>query len=138
MSAGLTRPATWARRLATSTREISRVTYSVVRMRPPTMPPTRAAMSCQLAGMSAVCGMGMPSGWRKSAVTANQSASPPTTPASAMARIHPPHHLARQRERGDGEGRGGEQDDEGEAPLVPRLAVIDGELDQLAAQTSTR
>ena len=45
---------------------------------------------------------------------------------------------APKRERGDGEGRGGEQDREGEAPLVPRLTVIDGELDQLAAQTSTR
>jgi hypothetical protein len=107
-------------------------------MRPPTMPPTRAAMSCQLAGMSAVCGMGMPSGWRKSAVTANQSASPPTTPASAMARIHPPHQLPRQGNTATATGRGGEQDGEGEAPLVPRLAGIDGELDQLAAQTSTR
>ena len=43
-----------------------------------------------------------------------------------------------EREGGDGEGRGGEQDGEGEAPLVPRLAGIDGEVDQLAAQTSTR
>jgi hypothetical protein len=41
-------------------------------------------------------------------------------------------------EHGHGDGRGGEQDGEGEAPLVPRLAGIDGELDQLAAQTSTR
>ncbi len=33
-------------------------------------------------GMIAVCQMGMPSGWRKSAVTANQSARPPTVAAS--------------------------------------------------------
>ncbi|MDQ1911536.1 hypothetical protein RAC89_13975 [Paenibacillus sp. GD4] len=31
---------------------------------------------------SAVCGIGSPSGWRNKAVTANQSASPPTSPAS--------------------------------------------------------
>jgi hypothetical protein len=31
---------------------------------------------------SAVCGIGMPSGWRKRAVTANQSAMPPTIAAS--------------------------------------------------------
>ena len=37
------------------------------------------------AGMIAVCGMGMPSGWRKRAVTANQSASAPTTAASKPA-----------------------------------------------------
>jgi hypothetical protein len=34
------------------------------------------------AGMIAVCGIGSPSGCRKSAVTANQSASAPTTAAS--------------------------------------------------------
>ena len=33
----------------------------------------------------AVCGMGRPSGWRNSAVTANQSASPPTIEAAAVA-----------------------------------------------------
>ena len=33
----------------------------------------------------AVCGIGSPSGWRKSAVTANQSASPPTIDAAAVA-----------------------------------------------------
>ena len=37
-------------------------------------------------GMIAVWGMGMLSGWRKSAVMANQSASPPTMAASAVAR----------------------------------------------------
>ena len=36
-------------------------------------------------GMMAVCGIGRPSGWRNSAVTANQSAMPPTTPALAAA-----------------------------------------------------
>ena len=36
-------------------------------------------------GTMAVCGMGIPSGWRNSAVTANQSAKPPTTPALAEA-----------------------------------------------------
>ena len=43
----------------------------------------RAAAFC--AGMIAVCGIGMPSGWRNSAVTANQSAMPPTNPALAAA-----------------------------------------------------
>ena len=33
----------------------------------------------------AVCGIGRPSGWRNSAVTANQSASPPTIAAAAIA-----------------------------------------------------
>jgi hypothetical protein len=37
-------------------------------------------------GTMAVCGIGMPNGWRNSAVTANQSASPPTMAASANAR----------------------------------------------------
>ncbi len=35
--------------------------------------------------MMAVCGIGMPRGWRNSAVTANQSAMPPTKPALAAA-----------------------------------------------------
>lgn len=39
-----------------------------------------------LFGSSAVCGIGNPRGRRKSASTANQSASPPTIPASAIAR----------------------------------------------------
>jgi hypothetical protein len=38
-----------------------------------------------------VCGMGSPSGWRKSAVTANQSAMPPTIAASDAARTKPSH-----------------------------------------------
>ena len=36
-------------------------------------------------GMIAVCGTGSPSGWRNSAVTANQSASAPIIAASAPA-----------------------------------------------------
>ncbi len=36
-------------------------------------------------GMIAVCGIGRPRGWRKRAVTANQSASAPTRPASNAA-----------------------------------------------------
>ena len=41
--------------------------------------------------MIAVCGIGSPSGRRNSAVTANQSASAPTMPASAAARTYPSH-----------------------------------------------
>jgi hypothetical protein len=78
-----------------STRAISCATYSFVSTRLPTIVPTRAAISSQLAGISAVCGIGRPSGRRKIAVTANQSASPPTIPASAIASTHPPHHVAR-------------------------------------------
>ena len=37
------------------------------------------------SGMIAVWGMGMPSGWRNRAVTANQSARPPTMAASSVA-----------------------------------------------------
>src|SRR5213592_2246359 len=37
----------------------------------------------------AVCGIVSPSGCRNSAVTANQSASPPTSDASAVARTYP-------------------------------------------------
>ncbi len=44
-----------------------------------------------VAGTIAVCGIGMPSGWRKSAVTANQSARPPTIAASIVARTMPSH-----------------------------------------------
>ncbi len=42
-----------------------------------------------LRGMIAVCGIGRPSGCRNSAVTANQSARPPTRPASAKAWTKP-------------------------------------------------
>jgi hypothetical protein len=47
-----------------------------------TMPST---IFCRRAGMIAVCGIGSPSGWRKRAVTANQSARPPTSAASNAA-----------------------------------------------------
>ena len=43
-------------------------------------------------GMIAVCGIGRPSGWRNSAVTANQSAMPPTNPALAAACRMSVHH----------------------------------------------
>ncbi len=94
-SAGFTRSAAVTSHAAMSTRAISRITYSRVSTWPPTMAPTRAAMSCQFDGISAVWGIGRPSGRRKIAVTANQSARPPTMPASAMARIQPPHHVWR-------------------------------------------
>jgi hypothetical protein len=48
-----------------------------------------AADAVLWVGMIAVCGIGSPSGRRKSAVTANQSASPPTSDASAVARTKP-------------------------------------------------
>ena len=48
----------------------------------------RASMSLR-RGMSAVCGMGTPSGCRKIAVTANQSAIAPTIEASAPAWTNP-------------------------------------------------
>ena len=48
-------------------------------------PRVRPISSLRL-GMIAVCGIGMPSGCRNSAVTANQSASAPTMPPSAAAR----------------------------------------------------
>ena len=41
------------------------------------------------SGMTAVWGIGRPRGWRNRAVTANQSASPPTSDASAPARTKP-------------------------------------------------
>ncbi len=46
-------------------------------------------MRSLLRGMIAVCGIGSPSGWRNSAVTANQSARPPTMAASAKERTKP-------------------------------------------------
>ena len=44
-----------------------------------------SAMRCLPCGMSAVCGIGSPSGWRNSATTANQSARPPMAAASQKA-----------------------------------------------------
>src|SRR5581483_6154889 len=94
-SAGRRRSAPRASSAATSNRAISSRTYSRVSTRLPTMTPTRSAISSQLVGMIAVWGIGSPRGRRKRAVTANQSARPPTIPASAIARIQPPHHAAR-------------------------------------------
>jgi hypothetical protein len=39
--------------------------------------------------MTAVCGIGRPSGWRNTAVTANQSAMPPTSDAAKVACRYP-------------------------------------------------
>ena len=75
------------------------------------------------AGMMAVCGIGMPSGWRNSAVTANQSAMPPTKPGlgggvqqigrvarrpahSCPASAPPSARAGRWRRRGAGPARG--------------------------------
>ena len=57
-----------------TSRNLSRT--KVARLRP---------MRAWLRAMTAVCGMGRPSGRRNSATTANQSASAPTMAASAMA-----------------------------------------------------
>ena len=46
-------------------------------------------ISSLLSGMSAVCGIGIPSGCRNRAVTANQSAMPPINAASDAARMKP-------------------------------------------------
>ena len=59
---------------------------SRVRKFPWTNSPRLRPISFLRFGMIAVCGIGMPSGWRNSAVTANQSASAPTIAASAPAR----------------------------------------------------
>ena len=53
--------------------------------------------------MMAVCGIGMPIGWRNSAVTANQSASAPTIEASAVATTIASHGIARLEQLGDHE-----------------------------------
>ena len=62
------------------------LTISGSRKFSPTNPPSEVPSWSFLRRMSAVCGMGMPRGWRNRAVTANQSARPPTIPASAAAR----------------------------------------------------
>jgi hypothetical protein len=48
-------------------------------------PARLSAIRSLFSGMIAVCGIGRPSGRRNSAVTANQSARPPTIAASAKA-----------------------------------------------------
>ena len=73
-------------RLATSTRPSLSRTTSSARKFSPTKSPRLSPIWSFLRGMIAVCGIGRPSGWRKSAVTANQSASAPTIAASAVAR----------------------------------------------------
>ena len=65
-------------------------------------------------GMMAVCGIGMPSGWRKSAVTANQSASAPTVAASKPAATHGEPRRAGERPDGVGGVGGGGAADGGE------------------------
>jgi hypothetical protein len=54
----------------------------LLEMKRPMAPPIRSL----LCGTIAVCGIGMPSGWRNKATTANQSAQAPIIPASAKAR----------------------------------------------------
>jgi hypothetical protein len=51
----------------------------------PTKSPSERPRTSFFVGMIAVCGMGSPIGRLNSAVTANQSASAPTMPASAAA-----------------------------------------------------
>jgi hypothetical protein len=51
--------------------------------------PRPVPMRSLLAGITAVWGIGNPSGRRNSAVTANQSARPPTMAASAPAATRP-------------------------------------------------
>ena len=73
-------------RRAISTRfSLSRTTSSD-RKFDPTKSPRLLPSASFLFGMIAVCGIFSPSGCRNSAVTANQSASAPTMPASAAAR----------------------------------------------------
>ena len=65
------------------------LTISGSRKFSPTNSPSELPSWSFFLRINAVCGMGMRSGWRNSAVTANQSASPPTMPASAAARTYP-------------------------------------------------
>ncbi len=62
-----------------------RATSASVNTWVPTKRPSARPSRAFCAGMMAVWGMGRPSGWRNSAVTANQSAMPPTNPALAAA-----------------------------------------------------
>jgi hypothetical protein len=74
-------------RVATSMRASLSRTTSSARKFSPTKSPRLSPSTSFFVGMIAVCGIGSPSGRRKSAVTANQSARPPTMPASAIARM---------------------------------------------------
>lgn len=73
-----------ARRERPSERSLPRTTSSARKLSPTKSPRDWPSWSF-LVGMMAVCGMGRPRGWRKRAVTANQSARAPTMPASAAA-----------------------------------------------------
>ncbi len=68
-------------------------------------------------GTIAVCGIGMPSGWRKSAVTANQSARPPTIAASIVARTIAEPRPARLERARDDEEHGGRDEQQRRATL---------------------
>ncbi len=72
-------------RPATPTRRSRSRTTCSDRKFVPTNSPRLSPSASLRVGMIAVCGIGIPSGCRNSAVTANQSASAPTMPASAAA-----------------------------------------------------
>jgi hypothetical protein len=72
--------------LATENRDSFSLTTSSDRKFVATNSDRAEPMSFFRVGMIAVCGIGSPIGRRNSAVTANQSASAPTMPASAAAR----------------------------------------------------
>ena len=80
-----------ATREDTSTRASLSRTTSSARKFSPTKSPRLSPSTSFFVGMIAVWGIGRPSGCRKSAVTANQSASAPTMAASAVARTYPIH-----------------------------------------------
>ena len=88
-------------------------------------------------GMIAVCGIGSPSGRRKSAVTANQSASAPTIPASAVARTYPIHAgpslTSHQRDTRKID-RGEQQQSGGEALHPPQVTLAGGGVDPAETQ----
>ena len=68
-----------------SMRRSTRDTSAGVNTCPATKRPSARPSRAFWFGMMAVCGIGRPSGWRNKAVTANQSAMPPTKPALALA-----------------------------------------------------
>ena len=75
-------------------------------------------------------GDGIPSGWRNSAVTANQSARPPTTPAFEADSTRSRHRPGRQGEARDADGRhehqqpGGENLVPAERPAIGRIRIL--------------
>lgn len=76
-------------RLPMPTERSRRRTTSAERKFSPTKSPRLCPSWSFLVGMIAVCGIGSPIGRLNSAVTANQSASAPTIPASAAAATNP-------------------------------------------------